>query len=745
MLTIKINDKVLEIDPTTKLRFDINSTLFETDAIPGSYICPFDIPVKANNVFENAEFIEINRSYKKYPCMIFLYNLPIFSGELILNSSVPNKYRCSVILTGIASDFPDKKLNELNYGSDINFASAVNFAKTNNSIPDDTAVCVFPTIYAPNMYGESDDDTDSPANADYGGHEIPGVNINKTGKFINYWNRADQLFPVNEIQPETAPKNDNRFVLVPQFKLIFIVRKLFESLGYTVVGDFFTDSFLSKLLFMNYFSMDEKKKKYFLSIAHPAVFTNAQLLNGTLPFNDSNSLGNEDLNNCWDMQHNCYTIQTIGWHSIKAVFSIQCLNLINNTSHFDLYVSVMNLMSNGIFSYAGYTHPEHFNNFTLNEVRTVEIAANFYFNAADIGKKIVISGTDNSGGYSFRFLSARLNITATSYQNLNRFSNSINIANHVTSNTVGNLLNALKINFGLAMFFDAECKSIEISFLKDILKSYNTFDITENVIKNSLEISKEENKGYKLTQKNDEDIKNLANLVNLGKFIKKSDLPVPDKLNVVAEVLQEGCFYQYKKNDSTFALEWVKFGTSVSEISEGKATETVSLDIGITVNDVMVYQLIPDSKQQGTSEFFDTGINDTDLQLLIWHGLRKDYFNLNYPFASALRYDYMGSQISDIELRLDGENGLFENYLKSWYNFMDNAETIKLQLKMDAPKLIEILNVFKPQENRASQQIRKLKYNGCSLLPKAFSFIVPVSGGYIESEIEALKDGGIEL
>ena len=116
-----------------------------------------------------------------------------------------------------------------------------------------------------------------------------------------------------------------------------------------------------------------------------------------------------------------------------------------------------------------------------------------------------------------------------------------------------------------------------------------------------------------------------------------------------------------------------------------------------------------------------------------------------YPFASALKFDAFGNIINDIELRLDGPCGLYKNYLESWYNFIDNAETVNLQLKIDTPKLIEILKVFKPQENTASQQIRKLKYKNILLLPKAFSFIIPVSGGYIESEIEVLKEGGIEL
>jgi len=94
MLSIKVNDKNLVMDPATKLRFDVNSPIFDTDAIPGSYICPFDLPVKGNDIFENAEFIEINRVYKQYDCMVFLDDFPIFSGQLILNISNPKKYRC---------------------------------------------------------------------------------------------------------------------------------------------------------------------------------------------------------------------------------------------------------------------------------------------------------------------------------------------------------------------------------------------------------------------------------------------------------------------------------------------------------------------------------------------------------------------------------------------------------------------------------------------------------------------------
>jgi hypothetical protein len=64
---------------------------------------------------------------------------------------------------------------------------------------------------------------------------------------------------------------------------------------------------------------------------------------------------------------------------------------------------------------------------------------------------------------------------------------------------------------------------------------------------------------------------------------------------------------------------------------------------------------------------------------------------------------------------------------------------------MQSDKLIGLLNLMKPQPNTATQQCRKLKYNGSLLLPKSISFLVPVTGGFIEAEVEALKDGGVEL
>ncbi|MFZ4412921.1 MAG: hypothetical protein ACOYOV_07545 [Bacteroidales bacterium] len=734
MLTIKINDKALAIDPKTKLRFEINSPIFETDAIPGSYICPFDIPVMGNDIFENAEFIEINRIYKKYACMVYLSDFPLFSGELVLNSSNPKRYRCSVILTGIASDFPDKKLNELDYGPDIAFSSLTAYAAAQNN--NAGADLVFPVIHDADFYGSSDDDTDSPANPDYGGHTIAGVNVTKTGKFINYWSAELQEFPINEIQPENCPGNDNRFVMVPQLKLIYLVKKIFESLGYSINGDFFRDGFIGKLLFANYFALDAKKKKFFVAAGgivsqHQICGDVNQELAQKISFPDDSSLGYEDNDNCWNTSTNEYEIKTEGFHSIKMLMNVHLTNI--NQNHF-IVAFYKTAQSGSIFMRSVTSQTVDYN---------LEINESFYFAASDIGKKIWFNFVSY---YTVVYLSAKkLNITSISYANLNQFLNSIHIANHVTSNTVGTVLNALKTNFGLAMWFDAEGKTTEISFLKDVLKSFNSIDITDRVIKDSLEITTEEKKGYKLTQKSDDEAKDVELLTNLGKFMKKTDLPNPDKLNVIAEVLQEGCFYQYKKNETDQTLSWVKYGTSVASVHTGKATNETAMDIGITTNVIMQDRLVPESKQQGSSEFFDTGVNETDMQLLIWHGMNPDKNGHNYPFASALRYALDGSTLSDIELRLDGDHGLFKNFLKEWYDFLDAAEPVKLQMKFGDEMLIKLLQLFRPQANKASQQVRKLKYQGSLLLPKSLSFLIPVSGGFIESELDCLKDGGVEL
>ncbi|MEI6821468.1 MAG: hypothetical protein WCL51_06005, partial [Bacteroidota bacterium] len=300
-------------------------------------------------------------------------------------------------------------------------------------------------------------------------------------------------------------------------------------------------------------------------------------------------------------------------------------------------------------------------------------------------------------------------------------------------------------------WLNAETKEIEISFLKDILNSYHFVDITNMIIKNSMEISSVDPPGYWLTQKSDSETNDISLFKCLDSFLKLTDLPTPDKLNVVAEVLMEGCYYIYKKNDTDYSLSWVRYGTSVREVKKGikndlsSSNTKVSVDIGVTTNVIMNDRLLPDSNQLGTSEAFETGVNDSDMQILIWHGMINDKNGHQYPFASALKYDVHGNIISDTELRLDGESGVFPNYLESWYNFMDTAEPINLQMKLKSTDVISLLQLFKPQQNKASQQIRKIKYNGSLMLPKSFSFIVSLQGEFIEAQISGLKDGGVEL
>lgn len=741
MLSIKIGDKELVMFRGTKLRFEIASPIFEANAIPGSYICPFDLPVNGNDVFENAEFIEVNRIYKKYNCVVYVDGFPLYGGELILNNPSPNKYRCSVILTGINTDFAEKPLNELDYGSDIVVGGSPHSATTVATMAANANLYnlydfYFPVIHAVNFYGSSDDYELSPANADYGGEIVLGAG--KTGKYINNWNAELQRFEINSIRGN-VDLADNAYVLVPQFKLVYIIKKIFENTGYKISGDFMSNAFINKLLFLNYFALDEKYKKYYVAARRP----NTQLiysLNKVI-FTDDSSLGYEDADNCFNTLTSEYEIKAAGFIDINC--QLRAKSEISGMTQF-LYRRLY--ITDGVNEFQFF---EDFSGAVSSNVFN-DFAAKASYNASitDIGKKIILkTGLYRNGFYntSHTISSAKISFTHTSYQNLNQYSNKIHVANHVTGNTAGDVLNAIKANFGLAMWFDMDGKEVEISFLKDLLKSYNYIDISEMAIKNSLDISLEEAKGYKITQKNDDEAKDVKLYENIGSFVKKTDLPTPDKLNVIAEVLQEGCIYKYKKNDSDFSLNWEKYGTSVSEIAKGKAQEETAMEIGIMTNVLMQNRLLPDSKQQGTSEYFETGVNETDMQLLIWHGMQADKNGLLYPFASSLKYNAAGNEISDNELRLDGESGTYEMFLKEWYDFMNNAETIRLQLKFKSDILIKLLQIFKPQSNKTTHQCRKVKYNGSIMLPKNISFLIPTDGEIIEAELEAYKDGGVEL
>jgi len=651
-----------------------------------------------------------------------------------------------VVLTGIDVNFPDKPLNTLDCGDDIVIGGSphlntnvIEFAKEQNNLSDPDFV--FPVIHCHSMYGDSDDVAASPANADYG-KAITNGGVN-TGKFLNNWNALTQAFGINAIRTEDNDTSvDNAFVLVPQFKLTYIVKKIFESLGYSCIGDFFTDVFIDKLLFLNYFGLDSKEKKYFVA----AKSNNSQTLlgYGEIVFDDVISLGCEDIDGCYN--NSAYEIKSVGYISIYCKFT---LRTIITTGPMFIFRGAY-LISSGTPVLLTYIQNEPC--YTVDKV--YEINASFRAYSGDIGKNIVITTGISVGGVQTNtnlITNASVTFTHTSYQNLNVYSNKIHIANHVTDNTVATILNALKVNFGLAMWFNAEKKEIEISFLKDVLNSYHFIDVSKMITKDTMEIIIIDPPGYWITQKSDSDVNDITNYVNIGSFVKLTDLPIPDTLNVIAEVLEEGCFYIYIKSDTDFTLSWTKYGTSTREIKIGIVDDlattnvTVALDVVVTTNVIMQNRLLPDSNQLGTSAFFQTGVNDTDMQILIWHGMSTDQNNLLYPYASALKYDVSGNIISDVELRLDGESGVFPNYLKSWYDFMNTAETISLQMKLKSTDVISLLQLFKPQVNKASQQIRKIRYNGSLLLPKTFSFIVPLQGGFIEAQMDTYKDGGVIL
>lgn len=733
MIRIEINNENIWLENKTKLRLELNSTLFETDVIPGSIVYPFNIPVRGNEAkFNHAHFVEINKTTRSYACNLFIGNSIRFSCNLLLKTLSPKYYRSSIIINTFSSDFKDLNLKDLVYdditigGTPHSGSNVVSYA--NNVVKGiTTADFTFPVIFAEFFYGDPDDDTDeSEFNPDYGGDTGSG----KVGKYINNFNTLGGTFVVNSI--DENPIVDNAYTLVPMPYLIPAMRKLFNRENYYIFGDFCDDLELQKLIIINNYPLDQKYKKYFVRASHNAV----QYIGSagdTVVIDDDSTGENEDDDSCFNTGTYKYEILNKGYHFVQVKTEALLLIFAGNTGTLRLTllqngVQVGDYAENAVnsddFTKSTYSFTNYFSNVEVNDL--LEIKAEFF-----------LYGTPHDG----QLRNFVVTFSNSSWSDLNQFSNTMNLVNHLPDIKSGSFLNAIRTAFGLGVFYDFESKEIQFDFSKDIVTSPNYIDLTDQSIPEETELEFSEATGFTFNIDYHRDVFLYDNYEYLGAYDTYGDLPTPSNLNKVALVLSTNTINIYRKDHDTDELGWFFFSDNFYDVVTGDGSgdivpelSTLAMHLG---NDLLTAQ----TKEVASSPDFETGINDMGFILAFDRGMQEDDNGDDYPMASSINFDLAGASIGNYTLVMDGENGLYEQFLKPWYEFILNSEEVRKMFVCNEKQMFDIINLFSPQRGKKT---RKCRVDNINYLPKRFSFIISMEG--IE-QVEGIlvKKGGETL
>ncbi len=720
MIKIQVKKQDLYLEPNTTLRFELISKLFDDQVIALSVIYPFNIPAPANqHVFEFTNQVEVLRSARSFECEFFFDGYPLFNGLLYVKNYGNKYYRCSIVVNPFSEDFSDNMLSVIDYGGDIDIGGSphnplnvTDHAKqiTNGFL---TADYTFPLIFAPEFYGSLDSNNKNDYNKDWGGDAGDG----DVGKYLNNYSRSlsSSGFPVNEVHED--PDADNVYAMLPTAYLKFVLEKVFASEGFGLFGDFINDAELQKLILFNNTPLDEKYKKYFVKAS---MTSNQDISIPTkILFEDDSTPDNEDVDNRWEPTNSIYTVAHDGYHDVKInIKAKSTLSFLDVDAYFAIVKkspiapAFDTVLDSTSFVCANYQTWYEFD-VAFNEYLNVGDKIYFLTNFVRDAVPPQTSGRIDEGV---------LTISNASYQNLNQFSNILNLQNHVPDVTVGSLINNIAKTFGLAVFTNTITREVELSFKKDILLSTGYLDLTESLIIDTQKIEHSKDDGFLFFMRFDEEFADYSEYEFLGNYATFDDLPTPTEANKVAVVLNLNVAFIFSNNEASDPLNWVYFADVFYPQTAGNGATEISPDLNTLTMHIGENFISPQYKDIGSSPAFETGKNDIGITLMLYRGLRPDKDNDYYPLASCTKFDTNGNSTGDYEMT---NSALFADFLQSWYEFIIDSETVKMKLDCNVKDIIEISKLFSPQRKNP---VRKVRIRNINYLPKKFSFVLSMNG-----------------
>jgi len=720
MLKIFVNNCQIYLNPDTKFRYEVKAPFINTGVIPEAVLQWFDVPTVQQNIdiHNYSHFYEINRSTRAYNCRVEFGGITLMTGRYVLKNFNNTRMRACCISNAFQIGWGDTLLPD-SVDADIaigNDTAAV-VAHANNCVANTypTVKWQFPRIYNEKFYGDN-----KQFNLDY--------------EFINYYNNG---FSYNTIHQDPDP--DNIHSLLPMPYLVHIMELLFTAAEYDLFGSFLLDTEVKKLIIHNNYPIDDKRKNYFVrtSVSSVQVVIN----NGYAFFDDTTTPPNEDDDNCFDLALHKYTILDIGYYTIILNANIHNHDLASGADAFfelwDTFGGMVTLASQA---------------FVQDVDGTLQYT--FYADASYINSYIKVSWYKNLT--TFDIVKCELSVANTSSDNLNKYALNLNLKNHVPNITVSKFLNAVKDAFGISVYIDSDKRQVQMELCRDIIASQEYIDISKYVVDHDIEVQDESGHTYNFDWGNTDalvsgNFKQYANYNYLGEVDYYNDLPIFPGINDVVRVLSCNKIYIYLVDPANNSPAWIEFTDPFYDlvVSDGKASIKPKLSTLFNKDFPVLRKLYePHIEQVATSAAFETGINDFDFKLLIYHGLNNDGAGDPQPLASHTAYDYQGTQVGDMELRWQGALSLYELFRKPMDSFMDGAEkvTVKLQLSTnagvsDVKMFYDIVNIFKPQLN---SNIRKVMHKSIKHIPESFNFILSVKG-IEEAEGILWKEGGKDV
>lgn len=535
MIEMFINNKPLVLPSDLKIRVEINSPAFESDVIPSSIVYYFNVPVTQNEeVFNYANYVEVKNKYREYNWKMRFEGFWIFSGKLIV-TQINTEFRCAASIKQLPTEFGDRNITDFTYDR-ILLGSKSMKEYVNEVRKQKSFTLSFPSIYAPNLYGEGE----SADNQDF-------------GKIVNAMNIENTSSNVNTV--------------IPCFHAIYIIETMFKSEGYQILNSF-DHSFKELLLFNNY-TLDQLPVENY-AFSNLVGKTNLILTATDDPTN---------------------SIRFNKYYATPGEYEISIFAKAKFTSHSNPENTQMIVEASMV-----YTAHQGNPNGTRKEINRVKVEYDpNYRDKIDVFIDICFTQIFEQPGENWLYFemyayNSKGNAILRNYEitegyieirrinssttDLNTYMKEINPVNHLPEISCSDFLLSFKQLLGFIYLFDFTNKTLQIVFMKDLLKT-KVLDLTEQYISDTPDMEIKEPLSHEL--KYDIDEFNMNGYTYEGQYNSLKELPSPIREKLLVKIKNINSFYESKIVDNT--LQWVRTADTYKPLVTHKYTKKESINI----------------------------------------------------------------------------------------------------------------------------------------------------------------------
>lgn len=279
MIEIIVGGEQLYIPENTAITLEQNAAWANLDEIGGDIVWTFTVPARANErVLEQAGYIIVSR-HKRYDAEVRFDGVPIARGELYVQQAQnEEELNCGMTLNTFALGWGEKKLKDNEYNEVVTIGTSA------DTYQAEWLAFLKGTLAADSLYKfflfiDQEFMGDNPDYGWYRGalsHLTSNTSAtNQMAKYVNRLlvdgdgeiiNRPDsdglgaRIF--NSAELVAADAKVNGYHWAPAIRLDHLVRKVLESCGMGVQGNFLNNSFIKKLYSQSMNAMDGNILQY---------------------------------------------------------------------------------------------------------------------------------------------------------------------------------------------------------------------------------------------------------------------------------------------------------------------------------------------------------------------------------------------------------------------------------------------------------------------------------------------------